>query len=119
MAIWRLCFIDDLTGIETWRNASSDNERSRIVSQMSRLGASLALDVNMEQIDRQLREPSSPAGQKVGGKNGGSKDGNASGTGNRKARKSELRRKETIFNRYQGKQGNNGNGSRNSVGQEV
>lgn len=116
MAIWRLCFIDDLTGIETWRNASSDNERSRIVSQMSRLGASLALDVNMEQIDRQLREPSSPAGQKAGGKNSGSKNGKSS---THKGRKSELRRKETLFNRYQGKQGNNGNGSRNSVGQEV
>lgn len=116
MAIWRLCFIDDLTGIETWRNASSDNERSRIVSQMSRLGASLALDVNMEQIDRQLREPSFPAGQKAGGKNGGSKNAKAS---THKGRKSELRRKETLFNRYQGKQGSNGNGSRNSVGQEV
>lgn len=116
MAIWRLCFIDDLTGTETWRNASSDNERSRIVSQMSRLGASLILDVNMEQIDRQLREPSSHAGQKVGGKNGGSKNGKAS---SHKGRRSELRRKETLLNRYQGKQNANGNGSRNSVGQEV
>ena len=116
MAIWRLCFIDDLTGIETWRNASSDSERSRIVSQMSRLGASLALDVNMEQIDRQLREPSSPAGQKASSKGGGSKNCKANA---HKGRKSELRRKESLFNRYQGKQGNNGNGSRNSVGQEV
>jgi hypothetical protein len=112
VAIWRLCFIDDLTGCETWRNASSDGERSRIVSQMSRLGASLILDVNMEIIDRQLREPSSPAGQKAGG-NGG-KSGKA-----RTGRRSELRRKETLFNRYQGKQNANGNGSRNSVGQEV
>ena len=108
MAIWRLCFID-LVGRETWRNASGDKERARVISEMSRLGAALAMDVDMDRIDERIRDTSPSKATKVGSGNGNGSGVSSSGNGNgshspagRRIR-SEKRRRETLFNRFQGK----------------